>query len=143
MDNTDKIITKDAQETSKLGEDLARVGDGRIFCLYGDLGSGKTTFTQGFARGLGVTVRLLSPTFIIVRRYDLPKHNFFYHVDLYRLTSIAQMDGLGISEIFADPRAFIVVEWAEKLGKLLPVHRTDISFETMEDGRHTVWIKKQ
>lgn len=91
MDHDHKIITESAAETAKVGETLAHeLTDGgspsRILCLYGDLGSGKTTFTQGFARGLGITSRLLSPTFIIVRRYTIPgSEKFLYHIDLYRL----------------------------------------------------------
>ena len=77
MDFNNKIITKSAQETAKVGASLAQYLERRevphILCLYGQLGSGKPTFTQGFARGLGITTRLLSPTFIIVRRYQTPK----------------------------------------------------------------------
>lgn len=113
----------------------------KIICLYGELGSGKTTFVQGFARGLGITTRLLSPTFIIVRRYELPEENFFYHIDLYRTSSTADLKQLGLSEIFLDPAAYVVVEWAEKLGELLPKDRRDIYFTTLDDERHTIIIK--
>lgn len=113
----------------------------KIVCLYGELGSGKTTFVQGFARGLGITTRLLSPTFIIVRRYKLPEENFFYHIDLYRTSSTADLEQLGLSEIFLDPAAYVVIEWAEKLGELLPKDRRDIYFTTLDDERHTIIIK--
>lgn len=138
--------TSSAQETKdvgrKLAEELMAVKRGeqaRILCLYGELGSGKTTFTQGFAKGLGITKRLVSPTFIIVRRYQVPKDSsFLYHVDLYRLESIDELEELGFSEIFADPHAFVVIEWAEKLGERLPKHRIDIRFSVLKDGAHTI-----
>ena len=110
--------------------------------MYGELGSGKTTFTQGFAKGLGITTRLLSPTFIIVRRYPiLEKENYLYHVDLYRLQTVSEMEGVGLPEIFADPNAYKVVEWSERLGTLLPKKRIDIFFEVDYQERHNILIK--
>ncbi len=144
------IITKNAQETTEFGRNLARElqehrgGDGAtVLCLYGELGSGKTTFTQGFAKGLGITHRLLSPTFIIVRRYQLPKNSsgFLYHLDLYRLQLDSELEELGLSEMFADSESFVVIEWAEKLTKNLPEKRMDISFTVDEQGRHRITLK--
>jgi tRNA threonylcarbamoyladenosine biosynthesis protein TsaE len=118
-------------------------GGPRILCLYGQLGSGKTTFTQGFARGLGITSRLLSPTFIIVRRYDIPSsEQFLYHIDLYRLKNVTEMEELGLDEIFTDLRSYVVIEWAEKLGELLPKHRIDIRFTVVDYGKHKITITK-
>ena len=145
MDFHNPIITKRPQETAAVGEklarDLASREDSHILCLYGQLGSGKTTFTQGFARGLGIASRLLSPTFIIVRRYQIPKkESYLYHVDLYRLNKVTEMEEIGLPEIFADPASYTVVEWAERLGELLPNNRIDIRFEVMDDERHIVTI---
>lgn len=112
-------------------------GLARIVCLYGELGSGKTTFAQGFAKGLGIFRRLPSPTFIIVRRYDISRtRNVFYHLDLYRVNSVQEVDELGVNEIFRDSNAYVIIEWAEKLGGLLPDRRTDIHFTMVSDGRH-------
>ncbi len=146
MDFHKKIITKKPEETSAAGEELARYLAGRegsrVVCLYGELGAGKTTFTQGFARGLGITSRLLSPTFIIVRRYQiLRKENYLYHVDLYRLHSVTELAGLGIGEIFTDSASYTVIEWAERLGGLLPNDRIDVRFEVTDDGKHVITIK--
>jgi tRNA threonylcarbamoyladenosine biosynthesis protein TsaE len=143
MDNHYEIITKDAAETAKVGQEIAQSLTSRIICLYGELGSGKTTFTQGFAKGLGINSRLLSPTFIIVRRYDIPEtEKYFYHIDLYRLKNTTEMEELGLSEIFADPQSIVVIEWAEKLAGDLPAKRTDIHFEVMEDGSHKINVRK-
>jgi tRNA threonylcarbamoyladenosine biosynthesis protein TsaE len=142
MDFTNKIITKNAKETAEVGKVLAGSITPGIICLYGELGSGKTTFTQGFARGLGITSRLLSPTFIIVRRYQIPKKDSqLYHVDLYRLLTISEMEGIGLPEIFADQSAYTVVEWAERLGDLLPKKRIDIHLSTAQDDTHIINIE--
>ena len=146
MDFHNKIITKEPQETARVGEELARYLADRegahVLCLYGQLGSGKTTFTQGFARGLGIATRLLSPTFIIVRRYQIPKKEFhLYHVDLYRLHSVSEMEGIGLPEIFAIPGSYTVVEWAERLRELIPKRRIDIHFTTAQDDTHGITIE--
>jgi tRNA threonylcarbamoyladenosine biosynthesis protein TsaE len=141
MDINTTITTKNAQETARVGERLAASLKPTTLCLYGDLGSGKTTFTQGFAKGLGFTGRLLSPTFIIVRRYEIPAtEDFFYHMDLYRIKSATDIENLGFSEIIQDPRAYVLIEWAEKLESLNPVKRIDVHFKLNEDDSHTIMI---
>lgn len=138
MDFDKKIITKSAKETAEVGERVAGLKP-KLVCLYGELGSGKTTFTQGLARGLGITTRLLSPTFIIVRRYDIPgSEKLLYHIDLYRLENF---DELGLPEIFSDQHAIIVIEWAKKLGSALPKERTDIFFKTLPDNNHEIVVR--
>jgi tRNA threonylcarbamoyladenosine biosynthesis protein TsaE len=140
------IITQSAQETQKLGGEIAAsVKEGkapRILCLYGQLGSGKTTFVQGYAKGLGLThARLLSPTFIIVRRYKIPSsEKLLHHMDLYRIENSHDLEGLGLSEIFVDKDSFVVIEWPERLGDSLPSQRLDIRFQMLEDGSHEVRI---
>jgi len=150
MDNTETIITKIPQETQKLGEKLAAYitsakKEGtevpHIVCLYGELGAGKTVFTQGFAKGLGLPSRLVSPTFIIVRRYDCKNYaDYFYHVDLYRLQKAEDIEHLGLAEIFNDQQAIVVVEWAERLGRLLPASRIDVRWAAVVDDTRTITI---
>lgn len=137
-------ITQSPQETQNLGQELAasikRGESPGVLYLHGDLGSGKTTFVQGFARGLGLThARLLSPTFIIVRRYQLPDSGiFFHHIDLYRTNDESQLTTLGLDEIFADPQNYVAVEWPERLEThTAKVHR-DIWFRALPDGTHEV-----
>lgn len=113
-----------------------------IICLYGDLGSGKTTFAAGFGSVVLPRQRIVSPTFIIMKKYPLPAgHRNFYHIDLYRLTE-SQLPDLGLTEIFTEPSAIILVEWAERLGKLLPADRTDIRFEILSESGRRIEIMK-
>lgn len=142
MDDSHTITTKSPQETAQEGERLAHSGVSLV-CLYGELGSGKTTFAQGFAKGLGIDQRLLSPTFIIVRRYGILKTpRWLYHVDLYRISTEKDIEGVGLLEILADPSAIILIEWADRLGKLLPNNRTDIRFSVNDDGSHQLWMSE-
>lgn len=169
MHNFDKeIITTTFEETQKLGEDFAQeLVPGDVVLLYGDLGSGKTTFTQGLAKGLGIKKRIISPTFTIVRTYKchpggqrpIGSHTkdsiatlqndyaqsakVFYHIDLYRTESVKDLKGIGIEEILNDKEAVVVIEWPEKLGKLLPKNRYDIHFSyEREQVRKINIIKK-
>ncbi len=143
MGNTQTITTNNAKETQEVGERLAsdviKKSLPRICCLYGELGAGKTVFAQGFAKGLGLPSRLVSPTFIIMKRYSIPgKTDFFYHIDLYRLQEEAQIAKLGLEEIFQDPFAITVIEWADRLGVHLPKLRVDIHFKITNDGERVI-----
>jgi len=97
-----------------------------VIALTGDLGSGKTTFVQGFLRGLGVKKRATSPTFIIFRRFAVKSHGHksmvssVYHVDAYRLKKAKDLSALGFKEILDDPKNIVLIEWAEKIKKILP-----------------------
>lgn len=116
----------------------------KILALCGELGSGKTTFVRGLAKGFGLPHRILSPTFIVMREYPLNLNNFsrLYHLDLYRVENAADLAGLGISEIFQNPRNLVVVEWAEKLGSLLPNNRLEIRFKHIDARRRNIIIQE-
>lgn len=122
------FITSSFKATQKLGQEFAkRLKKGDIVCLYGDLGSGKTTFVQGLAKGLGIKQRIISPTFIIIRSYELAVGSF-YHIDLYRAEGKKDLEGLGIEEIINDKNNIVIIEWAEKLRGLIQKKRIDIEF---------------
>jgi len=95
-----------------------------ILALSGQLGSGKTTFVQGLARGLGIRERIQSPTFVLMKWYQLGKQfipfRHLVHVDAYRLESLAEARHLDLRDTFKDRDAIIVVEWAERIGKVIP-----------------------
>jgi len=138
----ENITTSNSQETEKLGFEFAnKITDGGIICLYGDLGSGKTTFAKGFAKGLGISERIISPTFVIVRQHVLANKKTFYHIDLYRLEE-SELQGIGLSDIFSDKNAIVLVEWAERLGKYLPENRFDIKFQHGEKDTRKITIQK-
>lgn len=108
----------------KLGE-KARPGD--VFCLNGDLGVGKTVFTQGFAAGLGITELVNSPTFTIVQQYEegrLP----LYHFDVYRIGDISEMDEVGYEDMFYG-EGVCLIEWSGLIGEILPEHRITVTIE--------------
>ena len=107
------------QETFELGKRLAEAAKpGQVYCLDGDLGVGKTVFTQGFARGLGITGPVNSPTFTIVQQYEegrLP----LYHFDVYRIGDISEMDEIGYEDCFYGSGVSLI-EWSELIEELLP-----------------------
>lgn len=142
MVNEEIFITENFKETQKLGKDLAkRIKNGGILAFYGNLGSGKTTFIQGLAKGLGIKRRIISPTFIIVRSYKLQKDNF-YHVDLYRTHNLYDLSTLGIDEIVKNNRNVIAIEWAEKMDTFIPQKRIDIIFENLGENKRQIKILK-
>jgi tRNA threonylcarbamoyladenosine biosynthesis protein TsaE len=110
--NMDTFISNSPEETQALGEACGREAiPGLVVALTGDLGTGKTQWTKGFARGLGITDRVLSPTFALVNVYEGGRLRFF-HLDLYRMESREQILAAGLEEYF-NPDGVTVVEWAE------------------------------
>ena len=116
------------QETFELGKRLAEaVKPGQVYCLDGDLGVGKTVFTQGFARGLGITGPVNSPTFTIVQQYEegrLP----LYHFDVYRIGDISEMDEIGYEDCFYGSGVSLI-EWSELIEELLPERAVHVTIE--------------
>jgi tRNA threonylcarbamoyladenosine biosynthesis protein TsaE len=144
------IITNSKQETVALAENLAKTLKGGDFlAFFGDLGSGKTTFIQGLAKGLGIERRIISPTFIIVRHYELKpktssvKPKNFYHIDLYRTETKNDLLGLGMDEIIRDKNNIVALEWAQKLGNMLPKKRIDIHLEYLGENKRKITIKHE
>lgn len=114
-----KRIVKTVEETQALAGELARnIKPGTIILLKGDLGAGKTTFTQGFARALGIRRPLKSPTFTLVREYETTEFPL-YHFDVYRLGEEGGADELGLEEYFRSD-SVVLIEWAEYIQALLP-----------------------
>lgn len=133
------FITNSSRETKKLGRDFGRtLKKGAVIALYGNLGSGKTTFVQGLAEGLGIKKRIISPTFVIVRNYRIKNQESrimnFYHIDLYRVENEKDLEGLGLSEIMNDSQNIVVIEWAANLKTLRPKKRIDIKFFHEKDN---------
>lgn len=137
---SDIVVTSSASETQMCAEAFAKkLHGGDVVALYGELGSGKTTFVQGLAKGLGVHRRIISPTFIIVRKYESGIRNF-YHIDLYRIESERELVGLGIEEVLSDREGIVAIEWAEKLGRLLPKKCWEAQLDHIEENRRRIRI---
>ncbi len=98
---------------------------GEIYCLSGDLGVGKTVFTQGFAKGLGISEAVNSPTFTIVQEYEGEKLPF-YHFDVYRISDIDEMEEIGYEDYFYG-EGVCLIEWAELIEEILPQKHTNIT----------------
>lgn len=137
-----KIInTQSLRETQEFARDFAKnLKGGDILCLYGNLGSGKTSFVQGLAKGLGITKRIISPTFIIARRYEMGDLNF-YHIDLYRTETVQDLYSIGIDEILEDDNNIVAIEWAEKLFDLMPKKRIDLKFKYVDENTRKITIE--
>ena len=107
------------EDTGKIGEKLAQKAiPGQVYCLYGDLGVGKTVFTQGFAKGLEIDDAINSPTFTILQTYEDGKMPF-YHFDVYRIGDPEEMDEIGLDDyIYGD--GVCLIEWANLIRDLLP-----------------------
>ena len=122
------IETNSAEETYQLGKQMGeKAGAGEIYCLDGDLGTGKTVFTQGFAVGLGVEGPVNSPTFTILQQYDsgrLP----LYHFDVYRIGDVEEMDEIGYEECFYG-EGVTLIEWSSLIREILPDQVIRITIE--------------
>lgn len=120
--------TNSPEETYRLGEELgSKARPGEVYCLNGDLGVGKTVFTQGFAAGLGIAEPVNSPTFTILQEYNdgnMP----FYHFDVYRIGDIEEMEEIGFED-YIYGEGVSLIEWANLIEELLPERYTQITIE--------------
>lgn len=132
-----KITLKDELDTIELAENLeSEKFPNMIICLNGELGSGKTVFTKGFANSLGIKDTITSPTFSIIKEYDgeLP----LYHMDVYRLDG--NHEGVGIEEYF-NKGGVVIIEWADTIKEILPDNRLDIYFKVVDEEKRVLTIK--
>lgn len=135
-----ELVSASPEETEATGERLAAtLGPGDVVALVGELGAGKTCFIQGLVRGLGVTTRATSPTFVLINEYRgrLPVR----HVDAYRTGSLAELQDLGLPELFAGD-GVTVVEWADKLRPLLPPGTIEVRIEGVGDEPRRIAIRR-
>lgn len=127
------MLSYSISDTQKLAKQLARELPSRVFALVGDLGSGKTAFVRAFLRTFGVEGRIASPTFVIIKNYELGiKNQEFkkvYHVDCYRLENPEELLALGFKEILENLENIVLIEWAEKVKDLLPKETIWLYFE--------------
>ncbi len=141
-----KFTTLGKNQTQKLGEFLAKeLQGGEIICLSGDLGSGKTTFAQGLLKGLKIKGPYTSPTFVVMKHYkkkfpttqcqssDKPKPLNIYHIDAYRIKNNDLLD-LGWEEFSEEKNSIIIIEWAERIKKIIPQNAIWIKFSWINEN---------
>lgn len=112
-----------------------------LITLSGELGAGKTTFTQALARALGVTDTVTSPTFVLEKIYELPEDATFkrlVHIDAYRLTSGDDLGPLAFESLYSDPHTILVLEWPERVSSALPVADVALTLVPNPDGSRTL-----
>ena len=128
------IETNSAEETYSFGEKLGKAAKpGQIYTLNGDLGVGKTVLTQGFAKGLGITEAVNSPTFTIIQEYESGRMPF-YHFDVYRIGDIEEMEEIGYDDYFYG-NGICLIEWANLIEEILPEQIIEITIEkNLEKG---------
>lgn len=142
-----KIVTKNFKETQEFGESLAKTlkplkNKAVVLALSGDLGGGKTTFAQGFAKGLGIKNKILSPTFNIMKRFEISKNGFknFYHFDCYRLNK-EDISFLNFEEIINDPKNVIIIEWFENIeSNNIQIYKK-LSFNFIDENTREIILK--
>ncbi|RJQ25623.1 tRNA (adenosine(37)-N6)-threonylcarbamoyltransferase complex ATPase subunit type 1 TsaE [Candidatus Parcubacteria bacterium] len=147
----DTYTTKSSEETEELGKKLAaKLKEGDIIFLYGELGAGKTTFVKGIAKGLGIKERIISPTFVIIRKhkisnikYQISNIKYFYHIDLYRIEDENNVKSLGLEDLLRDKDSILVIEWPEKISSKSIVPAWEIKFEYIDGNKRRIIIKDQ
>ena len=141
-----KIISKSLAETEKIAREflakeiMKSENSATVIGLYGDLGSGKTAFTQAVAKCLGVKEAVTSPTFVIEKIYKLDHQNFEHliHIDAYRLRSGDELLHLGWEEIAKNPKNLIFIEWPEKVAEILPNDIKKIHFTFVDENTREI-----
>lgn len=144
------FFTNSGNETKKIGEKIAKEilknnfsnKNAFLIGLRGELGGGKTTFMQGFAKGLGAKDKVLSPTFVLVKKFKIPKGKikYLYHIDCYRLNNEKDLLDLGFKEMIPNPENIVVVEWADKIKKIMPKKSFWIIFEFISENKRKIIV---
>ncbi|MFH0831066.1 MAG: tRNA (adenosine(37)-N6)-threonylcarbamoyltransferase complex ATPase subunit type 1 TsaE [Parcubacteria group bacterium] len=144
-----RIKLSNQQQTQKLGRWLAtKLAGGQVVSLEGPLGAGKTTLLQGIAKGLGLKVQLTSPTFILFRNLTLPRPagvrrsiKYLVQADAYRIKNPGELVATGFPEFVGQPQTLVVVEWGDRVLRLLPKDTLRIKLSCRRDGRSVILPK--
>ena len=141
--NTLEFISRHPDQTRRLGARLgALIEGGTIIALEGTLGAGKTVLAQGIGRGWGATSRLISPTFVLVRRHERPQDDdYLYHIDLYRLSLETEAVDLGLSDVLGALDTVCIIEWADRAPGLLPDDYLWVTLAWVDEFRRTLTFR--
>jgi tRNA threonylcarbamoyladenosine biosynthesis protein TsaE len=137
-----EYISNNPEATEKIAQQLAGIlKGGEVLALSGNLGAGKTVFVKALAKALGVKENITSPTFVLMKVYDLPgpKIKKFVHADCYRLEGKEDLIDIGLGDYLVSPETIVVIEWADKILNL-PVNTINIRFDYLEDNKRQVRI---
>jgi len=139
--NKQSIETCSEQQTEDFAAALAReLPCGSVIALHGDLGAGKTVFSRGFARGLGITEPISSPTYTIIQEYPLSGNKWFFHLDLYRIENYTAGLAFGVEEYLEDPQAWVILEWPLRISEILPPQTLHIRLEHLNESMRRITI---
>ncbi len=132
-------LSKTAQKTEEIAKKLAKhIEDTNVIYLYGDLGSGKTTFTKAFVEALGIDkFHVKSPTYTYIREYKLKDRNI-YHIDLYRIAELDELLFQEIEELTENPNNILIIEWADKLQTKLNAKSLDVYFKYVDENQREI-----
>ena len=136
-----KLLSHSESETEAFAETLAKeLPRGRVLTLDGDLGAGKTVFSRGFARGLGITEPVSSPTYTIIQEYPLPGGGMLYHLDLYRIAGSASALAFGVDEFLDDPDSLALIEWPERIADIIPGDAIQVRLRHISDTEREISV---
>ena len=129
------LYSRHDEATLALGALLAKyLKYGQVIALQGDLGAGKTVISRGVASGLGITEPVTSPTFTVAQEYRTPDGHWLYHLDMYRIDDEMSAVAFGIEEYLFSPTAITLVEWPERITKLLEGKKTCVTIHITHEG---------
>lgn len=137
------IISTSEKETLQFAKNMSKKTKSPLcICLYGNLGSGKTVFSKGFAQGMGIASRQIkSPTFTLIRKYKAGAKNL-YHCDFYRIREPDDVLSSDFEEMLQQKNSVILVEWPDRIEKLLPPNRLNINFEYKDENTRVITVKR-
>lgn len=139
----EEVISNNIQETEKIAQEIAvSLKGGEILALSGDLGAGKTVFVKAVAKYLGIKDTITSPTFVLMKVYDLDYNNLnkLVHIDCYRLEGEEDLTDLGLED-YINNNNIVVIEWADKINNL-PKNTININIEYISDNKRKIIIKR-
>lgn len=148
------LKSKSPQETQEIAKDLVEkifyqktVTGAVVLALEGELGAGKTQFTKGFAKALGIKNHITSPTFVLMKRYTIPSRqslisrDYLYHIDAYRLKDYRDLEALGVRELIKDQTNILLIEWSDRVKTILPKKYINIHIDHIDKNTRKIEIK--
>ena len=144
----ERHITTSAEETRAFGKKLAgEIAPGTLLCLQGDLGVGKTTLVQGLLEGFGAERPYVSPTFVIMKQYELVTPSAtgikrIYHADAYRVGA-KDFTEIGFTEWCTDPDGLVILEWPERIAEILPEKRMTLTLVSLSENEREIMVQKK